>query len=686
MSYGVRLQGEARPELRAGAARILQVSLLALLLGALGVALIAALAGDVKAFGGAAVIAVVSPVLLLLLRRGFTRLAMNTAVSMLLAVACVEVCIGDGTRDIGIGLFTVVVLVSALLLERGSSLAFSVLSVLSVAAIGAAELAGLLTTPLSHTVRPGELAILVFLNATFAVLIHAVTRALYRGLEDAALSEQTYREIWNATSEGIFVHDPESGRVLDVNQTACAITGYSRAELLAMTLDQLAQPLPESSESGLRQLLHRARHEGPQTCEWTALRKDGNAIWLDVAARTARIRGEARVLVAVRDVSDRKAAAERLHAAEQLRVIGQLAGGVAHDFNNQLTGIVANATLLKDMVRGEPAGEACIGAILHCSSRSADLTRQLLAFARKGDRRQEVVDVDVLVQDSASLLARSIDKRVAIELDLAGEGRARVVGDAAFLESALVNLGLNARDAMPRGGVLRFETRMLSADRLPARARAQLVPSASDYVCVRVSDTGIGIEPDALSRIFEPFFTTKPHGHGLGLSAAFGTVHAHRGTMLVTSAAGAGTTLEVLLPATDEPLAHHAAPQPLPPLEGVHVLLAEDEQVVGRATELLLQELGCSVTWCRDGREALDAFERDPDTFDVMMLDHSMPGLLGSEVAERATSLRPRLPIIATSGFAESTGQQASMPNRIVLPKPFDLEQLTAALGHALSR
>jgi CheY-like chemotaxis protein len=337
-------------------------------------------------------------------------------------------------------------------------------------------------------------------------------------------------------------------------------------------------------------------------------------------------------------------------------------------------------------VHGDAAGQAFIDAILHSSNRAADLTRQLLAFARKGGRREEVVDIDVLVGEVVSLLERSIDKRVAISLDLVGEAHARVLGDPSFLGSALLNLGLNARDAMPHGGSLRFETRRVREPELPERVRAQLPESRLGYIRLRVSDTGVGIAPDALGRIFEPFFTTKPGGHGLGLSAAYGTVHAHRGAIHVASALGAGTTFELLLPATDQALVPAQGPRASEPLPRLRILLAEDEHTVGRATELLLQELGCSVTWCRDGREALDAFELDADGFDLVMLDHSMPRLLGSEVALRIAALRPQLPIIATSGFAEGVPDDGGQYQRIFLPKPFDADQLKAALAHARVR
>jgi CheY-like chemotaxis protein len=235
---------------------------------------------------------------------------------------------------------------------------------------------------------------------------------------------------------------------------------------------------------------------------------------------------------------------------------------------------------------------------------------------------------------------------------------------------------------MPQGGRLRFETRCVTAAELPERAQTQLPDSQVDCVRLRVSDTGIGISPNALGRIFEPFFTTKPEGHGLGLSAAYGTVQAHRGVLLVSSEPGQGTTFELFLPGTTQALAPKQQPQSSDALPALRILLAEDERVVGRATELMLQEFGCIVTWCLDGREALEAFEHNADGFDVVMLDHSMPRLLGSDVAQKIAALRPQLPIITTSGFAEGLADGAGHSTRIFLPKPFDADQLKAALAH----
>ena len=188
-----------------------------------------------------------------------------------------------------------------------------------------------------------------------------------------------------------------------------------------------------------------------------------------------------------------------------------------------------------------------------------------------------------------------------------------------------------------------------------------------------------------MDRVFEPFYTTKPQGHGLGLSAAYGTVHAHGGSISVASSLRAGHDVRLLLPATARLLQTAIEPHSAP-LPALRILLAEDERRVGEVTELLLRELGCDVVWCRDGRAALDAFLRDVDGFDVVIVNHSMPHMLGSEVAQRIEALRPQLPIISTSGFAEGVVEPSARSRRIFLPKPFNAEQLQAALVQSRAR
>lgn len=368
---------------------------------------------------------------------------------------------------------------------------------------------------------------------------------------------------------------------------------------------------------------------------------------------------------------------EKVQQAEKLRAVGLLAKGVAHDFNNQLTGILGNANLLEAKLPPDSDEASYVQSIVSCTRRSADLTRQLLAFARKGHRQNEIVDVDELVESVRLLLARSIDKRIEL-VHVPSERPATVRGDPSFLQSAILNLALNARDAMPEGGRLRFVVNVENGRELEA-ARTDRV------VQLKVEDTGSGMAPEVLEHIFEPFYTTRDDGNGMGLAAVHGTVAAHDGSIRVASEPGVGSTFTISLPFASEGAPARVA-EPASPrgrFAGLRVLLAEDEHAVSKVAIAFLAELGCRVTHCSHGAQALEEFTNKSDQFDLAMLDHSMPKLSGEAVLRAIREKNPNLPVISTSGYAESMRPRQGQPD-VFLAKPFDLAGLTAAIDKAL--
>ncbi|MGD8861206.1 MAG: ATP-binding protein, partial [Myxococcales bacterium] len=394
-----------------------------------------------------------------------------------------------------------------------------------------------------------------------------------------------------------------------------------------------------------------------------------------------------------RGLREAEESARQLREAEKLHAVGQLAGGVAHDFNNQLTAILGSAERLRARVGADPELSGAVQDIIQCSTRAADLTRQLLAFARKEPHRRDVVTVDPLVDEVVSLLRRGADKRVTIQTRLQAGESGRVLGDVSLLQNALLNLGLNACDAMSRGGCLTFETRCLGRAEIDDGLRTRLQEASrraggggdAAAVCVRVVDDGEGMPPEVAERAFEPFFTTKERGTGMGLAASYGTVEAHGGAITIDSEPGRGTTVEVLLPATERPVEESIAPRASAPPPAVRVLLAEDEPAVGRSIVATLEALGCQVCWCKDGPETIERFAEDPEAFEVAMLDHAMPQMLGSDVAVRLAELRPGLPIVSVSGFRDGPDGSRAGPRQVFLPKPFTMEQLESALQRALA-
>jgi PAS domain S-box-containing protein len=382
------------------------------------------------------------------------------------------------------------------------------------------------------------------------------------------------------------------------------------------------------------------------------------------------------------DETERRALRERLAHSERLDAIGQLAGGVAHDFNNQLSGILGYAELLQRQL-ADPRQQRQTAAIIAAAKRSAALTSQLLAFARKGGVSQGPVDLRQVVDEVLHLAERTIDPRIAVVREVP-TGPAVVLGDATQLQNAILNLVINARDAMPEGGRLRLA--LCPAGLGDAARPAGLEHLASGvYWCMAVSDTGIGMDEAVRARLFEPFFTTKPRGKGtgLGLAAVYGTVVAHQGAIQVESRKGAGSAFTLWLPAAGE-----AAPAPAAaaiPHGRARILVAEDEVALRQLVAEQLGGLGYAVTAVADGIEAVERFRADPSAFDLAVLDLVMPRLGGRAALRELRAIAPRLPILIVSGFGSDDDLAACRAEGLPLvAKPYVLAELAQAVADAL--
>ncbi len=387
----------------------------------------------------------------------------------------------------------------------------------------------------------------------------------------------------------------------------------------------------------------------------------------------------------LRDVTERLELETRLRHSEKLDAIGQLAGGMAHDFNNQLTGILAAADLLAGRL-DEPVLRGWAEQIAQAALRSADLTGKLLAFARKGQYRREVVDVGEVLSDAVELLRRSIDKRIDIELDLAS-GPLHALGDASLLQNAFLNLALNARDAMPDGGTLKLGARRCHLDAEQARALGHDVEPGA-YVSVSVVDDGEGMDEATRKHMFEPFFTTKAPGKGtgMGLASVYGTLRSHGGGIAVTTAPGAGTSFELFLPETRGERVRRRGSRPLESgTGGLRIMVVEDEPVVRRVLARLVEELGHSATTCTDGFEAVERFRQSGSDIDLVILDLVMPKQNGRETFYALRELDPSVRVLISSGFTVEGGAQELLEQGAAgfLQKPFDLEQLSEAIHDA---
>jgi PAS domain S-box-containing protein len=401
--------------------------------------------------------------------------------------------------------------------------------------------------------------------------------------------------------------------------------------------------------------------------------KDGGYKWL--SWNSFPLQDEKSIFSVVRDVTQQKQLEEDIRQAEKMESIGKLAGGIAHDFNNHLAAIIGCVDILNSMIRDDPAlGQTreFVEMIGNSAQRSAQLTGQLLAFARKGKYQSTTIDIHALINETISILRRTIDKKISIEQKMEAHDHF-ISGDPTQIQNALLNISLNARDAMPQGGKLTLSTR-----------------NEERILNVSISDTGIGMDRETLKHAFEPFFTTKPKGQGtgLGLSAVDGIMRTHNGTIQIESTPGAGTTMTLRFLTVPAPIESGGDP-PFPNQgEGSlgHVLIIDDEPLICKVAGKILESCGYTVTMFNDSRKAVSSLPHLEPMPQVVILDMIMPGMNGTEVFRKIRSLDPKMKIIISSGYTLNDEAQTLLNEGAVafLQKPFLKTQLQDAVAKAL--
>jgi PAS domain S-box-containing protein len=512
------------------------------------------------------------------------------------------------------------------------------------------------------------------------------TQIIREQFQREASLEQRYAALIENASDPIYVRDME-GRLLQVNRGTEELTGYSRDELLQMNAVDLI--VPEEQERA-RRLLQLAAEHHAGVREWRIRTKHGREVLLEVKARLLRDDGlPARVECIGRDVtarheahsasvSERRRLEEQLRQSQKMESIGLLAGGVAHDFNNLLTVISGYAQMARDdMPAGHPARDS-IEEIAQAAERASGLTRQLLTFSRRQMTSPSVLSVNDLIVNMDKMLRRIIGEDIELSMSLRA-ARATTRADRGHLEQVVMNLAVNARDAMPGGGRLTIETGEVEA------GEPQGVPPGR-YVEVRVRDTGAGIPAELHDRIFEPFFTTKDkaRGTGLGLSVVYGIVKQTGGTITVQSQPGQGSTFRLLLPAVDGAESRPDAPGSIGAggQGSETILLAEDEAPVRNFVATVLRSNGYTVLEAANGREALDVAGRHGGRIHLLLSDVVMPELGGVDLADRFSAARPEAAVLMMSGYADRP-LPADLMERLIA-KPFTATALLGRVRQAL--
>ncbi|PYM82490.1 MAG: hybrid sensor histidine kinase/response regulator [Candidatus Rokuibacteriota bacterium] len=507
-------------------------------------------------------------------------------------------------------------------------------------------------------------------------------RRLGRALRD---SEARYRALVEGSIQGLSIH---RGFAIEfANASLAAMFGYAGPpELIGRDLRVLVAPDEIPRVEGYAA----ACQEGgpaPPRYEFQGVRRDGTLIWVETLMSVTSWRHGTALLATFVDVTERKRLEDHLRQSQKMEAIGRLAGGVAHDFNNLLTVISGRAQI--ELLRPELSGPSRrnIDLIAEAASRASTLTKQLLAFSRKQVLQPRVLDVDIVVARMEPLLRRLIGED--IDLVTATEpGLGRVRADPGQLEQVVLNLAVNARDAMPRGGRLTVETANAELDEAYARQQADVHPGP--YVILAVSDTGVGMDAETRAHLFEPFFTTKGvgEGTGLGLATVYGIVKQSGGHITAYSEVGRGTTIKIYLPRVDAASeVRGAEPEPVVLRRGSEtVLLVEDDEAVRELTCEVLEMHGYTVLAVADAGEAPRVLEGASRPIHLLVTDVVMPRLSGRELTERLRSLRPGLKVLYISGYAGTAVVHHGVldPGTPFLQKPFTPDALLRSVRKVL--
>jgi PAS domain S-box-containing protein len=496
--------------------------------------------------------------------------------------------------------------------------------------------------------------------------------------ENALLdSESKFRLLVSGVTDyALYMLDP-TGVVSNWNAGGQRIKGYAPEEIIGQSFSRFYTPADQAAGRPARALEH-AEKTGRYEEEGWRVRKDGTFFWASVVIdairdESGKLLGFAKI---TRDITERRESQQKLERiqkqlaeSQKLDALGQLTGGVAHDFNNLLMIISGNVHILKKLAGDDPKGRRSVEAIETATKRGAGLTRQLLTFARRQRVNPESVDVAERIKAVFEVLDTGLGGAIRLRMEIE-PNLWPVITDTSELETALVNLVVNARDAMPEGGDVIIEAK---------NARLEDAPHPGDHVAISVRDSGVGIPPDVLLKIFDPFFTTKPvgKGTGLGLSQVHGFAHQAGGTVSVSSELGQGTTVTISLPrGTTEELARQEEAKGLAGTG--NVLLIEDNPDVANASAGFLEQLGYSVLWASDAETALKEVERDG--IDLIVSDIVMPGSIdGLRLARIIRDKHPDLPILLTTGYSDAALKVGSeFP---ILNKPYLIHELSGAIA-----
>ncbi len=499
----------------------------------------------------------------------------------------------------------------------------------------------------------------------------------------------SYREVFERSADANLIIDGDT--FVDCNEATVKMLRYAtRQELLQTHPSELSpeyQPDGRISFEKANDMMALAFARGSHRFEWSHRRADGEVFPVEVLLTSVPLNGRDVLHVAWREITERKRLEEELRHAQKMEAVGKLAGGIAHDFNNILVAIMGYAELIKESVADQPELLEDAGEIVRAGEKAATLTAQLLAFSRKQDLKPEIVDLELVVGNLTGMIRRLISEDIEMVLETAGVPLPVKV-DPGQLEQVILNIVSNARDAMPDGGTLTIKT----TRGIKSLSNGVDLPTGR-YVSLKFIDTGAGMDSEVVARAFEPFFTTKERGRGtgLGLSSVYGIIKQSGGDVRIVSYEGHGTTLEILLPESTDPLSSSGSGEPEfhPDASGNEsILVVEDDEAAGRLITKALEKEGYQVEIAHSGEEALILAEKMSWEFDMVLTDIIMPVMNGPELVAKLRLKMPDLNALFMSGYTDDVleRQGFSMEDVDLIRKPFSPGRLIGRVHDFLNR
>ncbi len=507
-------------------------------------------------------------------------------------------------------------------------------------------------------------------------------------------SERNYREIYNSSSDSICIHDLETGEIIDVNQTMLDRFGYVHQEARQLEIGDISSNEPPFNQEKAYEKIRKAVEDNPEPFEWLCKHKDGSCFWGEVALKKTQIGGKGRVLAVIRDISKRKQMdseqkrlKSQLQQSQKMEAIGTLAGGIAHDFNNILFSILGFGEMLQDELAHESDAYKMQEKIMIAGHRAKDLVQQILLFSRQADQEIKPVQPHLIIKEALKLLKATIPATIKVKENVP-TNCGSVLADPTQIHQIIMNLSTNAYHAMTdKGGVLAVSlsnVSIMEEDIFFSDLELEIGP----YLRIEIADTGHGMDSATLEKIFDPYFTTKLKGEGtgLGLSVVHGIVNDMGGAVKVHSEAEKGTNFQIYLPQIDDQEDTGPNEKLTLPKGEERICIVDDEKLITEMMHLLLEKLGYSVESYTNAQDALEAFKLNPNRFDLIITDLTMPDMTGIQLIQKIFDLQADFPVILYTGFSELINKEEAeeLGIKAFLTKPVLRYDLAHAIRNSL--